>query len=67
MSDYLFYQVAQNHLLRLEGPLGTFSYREDDSENVVLLATGSGIAPIKSMLEHFSEFRVKKIFTLFGE
>lgn len=67
MSDHLFDQAAQNDLLRLEGPLGTFSYREDESENIVLLATGTGIAPIKAMLEYFSEFRVKKnIYVVWG-
>ena len=67
MSDHLFDQAAQNDLLRLEGPFGTFSYREDESENIVLLATGTGIAPIKAMLEYFSEFRVKKnIYVVWG-
>ncbi|EAU52269.1 CDP-6-deoxy-L-threo-D-glycero-4-hexulose-3-dehydrase reductase [alpha proteobacterium HTCC2255] len=51
MSEYLFTKARQNDLLRIEGPLGTFSYRVDDSKNVVLMATGTGIAPIKAIIE----------------
>ena len=51
MSEYFFTRARQNDLLRIEGPLGTFSYRADDSENVILMATGTGIAPIKAIIE----------------
>lgn len=51
MSDHLFNVAKKNNLLRLEGPLGTFSFREDESENIVLVATGTGIAPVKAILE----------------
>ena len=67
MSDYLFSQAAQNDLLRLEGPRGTFSYRDDASTNLVLLATGTGIAPIKAMLEDFKNHGIEKnIYVVWG-
>ena len=67
MSEYLFSRASVNDLLRLEGPLGTFSYREDNSENLVFIATGTGIAPIKAMLESFEASRVKaKVFVIWG-
>jgi CDP-4-dehydro-6-deoxyglucose reductase len=49
MSDYWFNKVQLNDLLRIEGPKGTFFLREADRP-LVFLATGTGIAPIKSML-----------------
>ncbi|MFL1490563.1 FAD-binding oxidoreductase [Pseudomonas antarctica] len=51
MSAYWFGVAKGNDLLRLEGPLGTFSLREKDARSIVFLATGTGIAPVKAMLE----------------
>lgn len=51
MSHYWFNEAKPNDLLRMEGPLGTFCLREADATNLVLLATGTGIAPIKAILE----------------
>uniref|UniRef100_Q31EZ0 Oxidoreductase with ferredoxin and FAD/NAD-binding domains n=1 Tax=Hydrogenovibrio crunogenus (strain DSM 25203 / XCL-2) TaxID=317025 RepID=Q31EZ0_HYDCU len=50
MSDYWFNQAKENDLLRIEGPKGTFFLR-DTSGSLVFLATGTGIAPIISILE----------------
>ena len=67
MSSILFSKVKENDLFRIEGPLGTFSYRDDGEENIIFLATGTGIAPIKSMLEYFSsDLRSKNIFVIWG-
>ena len=51
MSDYWFKQAKTNDLLRLNGPLGTFFLRGLDQLHLVFLATGTGIAPVKAMLE----------------
>lgn len=51
MSEYWFNQAKENDLLRFEGPHGTFCFREKLQKNIIFLATGTGIAPIKSMLE----------------
>lgn len=49
MSEYWFNQAKDNDLLRLEGPKGTFFLR-DGNEDLIFLATGTGIAPIMSIL-----------------
>ena len=51
MSHYWFNQARANDLLRLHGPLGTFFLRETANVDLIFLATGTGIAPIKAMLE----------------
>lgn len=51
MSDYWFKHAKANDLLRLNGPLGTFFLRGLDQLHLVFLATGTGIAPVKAMLE----------------
>ena len=49
MSDYWFNQAKENDLLRIEGPKGTFFLR-DTTRPLIFLATGTGIAPVKSIL-----------------
>ncbi len=39
--------------LRIEGPLGTFVPREDSERPMVLMAGGTGFAPVKAIVEHF--------------
>lgn len=51
MSQYWFGQAQQNDLLRLNGPLGTFFLRYLAGKDLVLLATGTGMAPVKALLE----------------
>ena len=54
MSQYWFEEAKANDLLRMEGPLGTFSLRRSNAKQLVLLATGTGIAPVKAMLEQLA-------------
>jgi CDP-4-dehydro-6-deoxyglucose reductase len=54
MSAYWFGQSKANDLLRLHGPLGTFFLRDVAARDLVFLATGTGIAPVKAILESLS-------------
>jgi len=49
-SNYWFNEAKPNNLLRIEGPKGTFFLR-DRVKPLVFLATGTGIAPIVSILD----------------
>lgn len=51
MSHFWFSQAKENDLLRLHGPLGTFFLRDVGHLHLILMATGTGIAPIKAILE----------------
>lgn len=55
LSDYWFNRAKNNDLLRLEGPFGTFSLRQKPLSHLFFLATGTGIAPIKAMLEQLQQ------------
>lgn len=70
MSKYWFEEAKLNDLLRVEGPLGSFFLRESECENIIFLATGTGIAPIKAMLESIietpSNFTKKKFWLFVG-
>lgn len=50
MSRFWFDAARPNDLLRLHGPLGTFVLRDVAGLHLVLLATGTGIAPITALL-----------------
>jgi len=45
-------RVKEKDVLRFEGPLGTFFLREESDRPLVLLASGTGFAPIKAIVEH---------------
>jgi len=53
-SAYWFEQAKVNDLLRFEGPLGTFFVRKPLPQKLILLATGTGLAPIKALLENMA-------------
>ena len=50
-TDHVFSTMKEREILRFEGPFGTFFLRDDSTKPVVLLASGTGFAPIKSLLE----------------
>lgn len=46
-------QMKLREILRVEAPLGSFFLRESDKP-VIFLASGTGFAPIKAMVEHMA-------------
>lgn len=60
-SAYWFEQAKVNDLLRFEGPLGTFVIRKPLPKKLILLATGTGLAPIKALLENLSTLPVENL------
>lgn len=56
----VFDGLRERDLLRLEGPLGGFWLREDTERPVVLVAGGTGFAPIKSMLRHLMQIEAAR-------
>ena len=51
-TDHVFSAMKEKEILRVEGPFGSFYLREDSTKPMVLLASGTGFAPIKAMIEH---------------
>lgn len=51
-SEYAFSHLKERAILRVRGPLGAFYLRNASEGPVVFLAGGTGIAPIKGMIEH---------------
>jgi CDP-4-dehydro-6-deoxyglucose reductase len=51
-TEHVFTKMKERDILRFEGPLGTFFLREDTDKPIVFVASGTGFAPIKAILEH---------------
>jgi CDP-4-dehydro-6-deoxyglucose reductase len=51
-TDHVFSAMKEKEILRIEGPFGSFYLREDSDKPMVLLASGTGFAPIKAIVEH---------------
>jgi CDP-4-dehydro-6-deoxyglucose reductase, E3 len=51
-TEQVFGKMKERDILRFEGPHGTFFLREDSDKPIVLLASGTGFAPIKAIVEH---------------
>ena len=51
-TDHVFGAMKEKEIQRIEGPQGSFYLREDSNKPIVLLASGTGFAPIKAILEH---------------
>jgi len=54
-TPQVFERTQRKDILRLEGPLGTFGLQHDSKAPVVLIAGGTGFAPIKSIIEDLIE------------
>lgn len=58
-------EVKVKDILRFEGPMGTFFLREDSSKPIVFLASGTGFAPIKAIIEHSIHKSITRPMTLY--
>ena len=54
-TDHVFGAMKLKEILRMEGPFGSFFLREDSDKPIVLLASGTGFAPIKAIIEHMQD------------
>jgi CDP-4-dehydro-6-deoxyglucose reductase, E3 len=64
-TDHAFSKLKVRDLLRFEGPLGSFYLREDSDKPIVMLASGTGFAPIKAICELALEKKIKRPMTLY--
>ena len=64
-TDHVFGEMKERDVLRFEGPRGTFFLREDSDKPIVLLASGTGFAPIKAIVEHARHRNLARPMTLY--
>ena len=64
-STHAFTRMKEKDILRFEGPFGTFFLREDSAKPIILLASGTGFAPIKAIVEHTLHARLERPIALY--
>jgi len=64
-TDHVFGAMKERDILRVEGPYGSFYLREDSAKPIVLLASGTGFAPIKAIIEHMQFKGITRAVTLY--
>jgi len=58
-------QMKEREILRVEGPFGSFFLREDSDLPIVMVASGTGFAPIKAIVEHMVHQNIQRPVTLY--
>jgi len=64
-TDHVFGAMKEKDILRMEGPYGSFFLREDSDKPIVLLASGTGFAPIKAIIERMQHLGLTRPTTLY--
>jgi len=64
-TNHVFSAMKERDILRLQGPLGTFFLREESQQPILMMAGGTGIAPVKSILEDAFVKGIKRPIHLF--
>ena len=64
-TDQVFTTMKERDILRFEGPLGTFFLREESDKPIILLASGTGFAPVKALVEHLQHLQSPRPVTLY--
>jgi CDP-4-dehydro-6-deoxyglucose reductase len=64
-TDHVFHSMKEKEILRIEGPYGSFFMREDSDKPIILLASGTGFAPIKAVIEQLQFKDITRPATLY--
>lgn len=66
-TSRVFNTMQPKDLLRIEGPHGSFFYREDTRDEILMIAGDTGFAPLKGIIEHIlSEQDTRPIYLYWG-
>lgn len=63
-TEYVFNEMPDKAILRIEAPFGSFYYR-DDEKPMIMVAGGTGFAPIKGIIEHMIHHHIKREVTIY--
>jgi CDP-4-dehydro-6-deoxyglucose reductase len=59
-TGHVFGAMKEKDILRFQGPYGSFFLREESKKPMILVAGGTGFAPIKSLVEHAIHSRIER-------
>lgn len=64
-TEYVFNEMPEKAILRIEGPFGSFYYRDNSEKPMIMVAGGTGFAPIKGIIEHMIHNNIKRDVILY--
>lgn len=64
-TEYVFNEMPDKAILRIEGPFGSFYYRDNSDKPIIMVAGGTGFAPIKGIIEHMLHNDIKREITIY--
>jgi CDP-4-dehydro-6-deoxyglucose reductase len=64
-TDFVFDRLKLRDILQIEMPLGNCFLREDSKKPMIALASGTGFAPIKSMLQYCVDRHLQRSIHLY--
>jgi CDP-4-dehydro-6-deoxyglucose reductase len=64
-TDHVFGALKEKDILRMEGPFGSFFLREESDKPIILLASGTGFAPIKAIVQQLQHKGIQRPAVLY--
>lgn len=64
-TDHVFGALKEKDILRMEGPFGSFFLREESDKPMILLASGTGFAPIKAIVQQLQHKGIQRPAVLY--
>lgn len=64
-TQYVFNEMPDKAILRIEGPFGSFYYRDESEKPMIMVAGGTGFAPVKGIIEHMIHHHIKREVTIY--
>jgi len=64
-TEHVFGAMKERDIVRIEGPHGSFQLQELSQKPIILLAGGTGFAPVKSLVEYAIHNRIERPMTLY--
>lgn len=64
-TQYVFNEMPDKAILRIEGPFGSFYYRDESEKPMIMVAGGTGFAPVKGIVEHMIHHNIKREVTIY--
>ncbi len=64
-TQYVFNEMPDKAIMRIEAPFGSFYLREDSEKPIIMVAGGTGFAPIKGIIEHMLHHNIHRQVTLY--
>jgi CDP-4-dehydro-6-deoxyglucose reductase, E3 len=64
-TQHVFTNMKERDIVRFEGPFGSFRLHDESQRPIIMLAGGTGFAPIKALVEHAIHNRIARPMAIY--